>query len=266
MKKVNINDSFGVKFARGVDDFYATKKSFITYMTIVAIISFAQLVSFLFLGLPMAGTNDPTSWIPWAYMAISMPGAALAMIGYVLTVRVDSRFFIPATTAQVFTSFNSFIGGMFWSGVGIIIILLMGIYRYLLIKREGANYKINANRVRLFAVIFTFFFTILGIVVSSIPQAAEVLWFRHGTTGTLDVVYRTFDIITISLAMFASFLLISKDKEAFVFFIICNVIFIILLFISSMWLSMVQIMMFLVSNIFSMIAWNYKKKHKETFE
>ncbi len=137
-----------------------------------------------------------------------------------------------------------------------------GFIRYILIQKYGPNYKLDFKLIRIWAIIITIVLTILGLLLSFIPPIYEVIWFNNNTNLTGDITYRVLDVITANLALLASVLLITKNKEAFTIFILCNVVFIGLLASSSLWLSAIQIFVYLVSNIFAMFAWHYKSKYQ----
>ncbi len=259
---MNENKSFGFRFAKLIDNFYRTNTAFITFVITMVIVAILQVVAFLFFGVEVAGTNEISNWKPWLYMAISLPGATLSLIGYVLTVRIDKRFFIPTIVGQFITTISSFLGGMVWTGFVMLFIMGLGITRYIIINKHGSDYNLNFKLIRIWGIIIAIIFSIVGMILALVPSIYEVLWFNNSTSQTFDVLYRSFDVLTANLALFGSVLLITKNKEAFAIFTICNVTFIALFAASSLWLNAIQIFVYLVSNIFAMVAWHYKSKYQ----
>ncbi len=259
---MNENKSFGYRFVKSVDNFYKTNAAFITFVVTMVIVALLQVIAFLFFGIEVAGTNEVSNWKPWLYMTISLPGATLSLIGYVLTVRIDKRFFIPTIIGQFITTISSFLGGMVWTGFIMIFIMILGAIRYIIINKHSSDYELNFKLIKILGFITLIVFSIIGMTLAFIPSIYEVLWFNNSTNSTFDVVYRSLDVLTANLALFGSVLLITKSKEAFAIFTICNVVFIVLFAASSLWLNAIQIFVYFISNIFAMVAWHYKSKYQ----
>ncbi len=255
------NKSFGHRFVKKQDEFFNSKKSFIIFVTTVIIFAVLQILLFLLTDFEVSGSSDINHWQSWLYMIISPLGASLSLIGYVYTVRVDKRFFIPTAFGQLITLISSFLGGMVWTGGVMFVILILGLVRMLIIRKQGSNYKLNFRLIKIISIIALIIASVIGIVMATNDSIYNTFWY----TGDTTLAYRILDILTANLAIYGTVLLICKNRNAFIVFTLCNIIFIGMFIVSSLWLNAVQLLIYFVCNICATAAWTYKAKHSDEF-
>lgn len=244
------------KLSEYSNKFYSSKWSIITFVGAIGIFALLQIILFATGIIKISGfsVDESKAWVSWVYMAISLPGAALSLFGYVLTIRVDKRFIYPTFISGFMTIITSLTGGMVWTALSMFILQFINIYRVVLINKNGSNYEVNNKLVYYLAIGLFLSFATLGIIFINV-DALSVIWWN---TKTISGGVRYLDVITSSLVLLGGFLILGKSKYGFMVFMLCNILFIILFIFSKQWLSILQISIFLVSNLLAIFAWNNK--------
>ncbi len=256
------NKSFGQRFIESQDKFFKSNAAIITFTSAVAIFALLQLVLFLTTNFEVSGSSDINHWQSWTYMIISPMGAALSLIGYVFTVRVDKRFFWPTMIGQTITSVSSFLGGMVWTGFVMFPIIGFGIARLIIINKNGIDYKLDFKKIQAIGIAILLTISVIGIVMACIEPIYSAFWY----TGDTGYAYRLLDVLTANLALYGSILLICKDRRAFYIFILCNIIFMGLFMVSQLWMNALQLLIYIACNICASAAWTYRSKHSDEFK
>lgn len=249
--------SFGLKFIETQDKFFKSIVSIFTFVGAIVVFALVQLLLFLFTNFEVSGSSEINHWQSWIYMIISPLGASLSLLGYIYTVRIDKKFFIPTIIGQSITLISSFLGGMTWTGCVMFVIIFFGVVRLWLINKYGTDYKINFKKINMIGVVTLSIFSIIGIIMALIEPIYNTFWYTNDTSIT----YRILDILTANLAIYGSILLICKNKNAFYIFTFCNVIFIGMFAISGLWINSIQLFIYIICNICAAAAWTYKDKH-----
>ncbi len=241
--------------------FYKSKWSFITFLSLIFIVAFIQILLFSLSLISISGFNigDKNSWASWVYLGISIPGSILSLIGYIYTIRVDSKFFIPTSISGIINTFTSIVGGMMWTGISILIVLFINLYRFSLMKRQGPDYSINEKMTYVIGAILVIIYLILGIVLASIDSTSVIWWNKNAVSGWVKYL----DIFTSSIMLFGAVLLIGKNRMSFLIFLLVNILFIIMFIIASQYLSAVTILIFFISNLLAVLAWSSNNRDKK---
>lgn len=258
----NTKRSFGKKFIEAQDKFFKGKWSMISFTLAVLIFGILQMLLFLLTDFEVSGSSDINHWQSWLYMVISPLGAALSLAGYVYSVRVDSRFFVPTVVGQMITLVNSYLGGMVWTGTIMFVILGFSFARMFIIKKLGSAYKFNFKKTEIISYIVVFLLSVVGIFIALYEPIYSSFWY----TGDTSITYRLLDVLTANLAIIGSVMLVTKNKNAFYIFTFCNVIFIVMFGLSGLWMNSIQLFIYIVCNLCAVAAWTYKSKHENDFK
>ncbi len=256
----NNTKTLGHRFAESQDRFYNGIWAFVAFVGSIALFAVIQIILFIFTDFKVIGSSDVDHWQSWLYMIIAPLGSALSLVGYIYSVRVDKRFFWPTIIGQFIMLITSFLGGLVWTGFIMIFALAASIVRIAVVNRMGVEYKLNFKLIEIITLISILLVTTIGIILACYEPIGSVIWYIEKPTW-----YRVLDVITADLAMLGIMLLFTKNRNAFIVFMGCNVIFIGLFIFTQMWLNALQLFIFLVANICSTAAWTYKKKHSSDF-
>lgn len=257
--------SFGQKFIESQDRFFNSNIAFITFGIFSIFFALLQLTLFLTGVIPVVGTNDINAWGPWVYMVISPLGSALSLIGMVFTIRIDKKFFYPTLIGQSVTLVSSFLSGMVFTGFVMFVVIYSSAYRFVKIHLQGSNYKIWKYFMPT-TIIINFVVTAVFIIIAA-TSAGDTFWFIHPeSTPTDKIWYRELDVFSCFIAMFGQILLYMRNKNAFYWFLACNILFIMLFAVSSAWMSALYITVNVVTNISAVAAWTYRSRHPEEFK
>lgn len=256
--------SFGHKFIKMQDTFYQSKWAFISFISFSIFFALLQLILFLTNILPVVGTNDVTKWGPWVYMVISPFGTAMSLIGMVLTIRIDKKFFYPAMIGQIITMVSSFLSGMVFTGLFNFVVIYSFIYRFIKLQYYGANYKIWKYFVPT-AIVANILMAIIFMWIAATPEIADKVWFVN-KKFTDKIWYRELDVFSCFIASFGQIFLYIRNRCAFYWFLMCNFLFVALFVVSSAWMSALYIAINILNNIASLGAWTYRQRHPEEFE
>lgn len=238
--------------------FFHSWISFFTLILIISIFWIIQLILFIFGKIYIAGTNDYNNLIPWIYLSISLPATLLSMIGYIYTVRVNKKFFVPTLISQIINLFIFAIGGAMWTAICMIFLILSSIIRFNIISKNGTNYKIDTEKVIKIGMLISIIFMIIGLFFANF-EFTNKIWWRDNDTRFL----RIFDVISSSFVILGSFSLISKHKSSFAIFLFCNFLFFVLFSITQLWLNLFQMIIYILFNITALLAWSNKNHHQK---
>lgn len=256
----NSTKTLGHRFAESQDNFYNGIWAFILFAGSIVLFAIIQMILFIFTDFKVIGSSDVNHWQSWVYMIIAPLGSALSLVGYIYSVRVDKRFFWPTIIGQFIMLLTSFLGGLVWTGMVMFFAIAASIVRVIIVNKLGTEYSLNFKLIEIVSVTSILAVSTIGIIFACYEPIGGVLWYIEKPTW-----YRILDVITAGLAMLGIMLLMTKNRNAFIVFMGCNVIFIGLFIVTQMWLNALQLLIFLIANICSTAAWTYKKKHSEDF-
>lgn len=262
MEETTHKKTTGQKFTEAQDRFFESNWSFFVFTTAIAVFGALQLALFLLTDFKVSGSSDVNHWQSWLYMIISPLGAALSLIGYVFTIRVDKRFFWPNLIGQVIMGISSFLGGMTWTALMMLPAILIGVYRYVIINRRGNDYKMDFKKIERVTLWIVLFITAFAYALAIIPTTGDYIWFND----EIGLLGRLIDITTANLVLIATVFILTKNRNAFLIFISCNILFIGMFIVTSLWMSALQLVIYFVCNVCAAAAWTYKTKHSEDFK
>ncbi len=231
---------------------------------IVVLISIIQLLVFVFGNGTISGFNssDDLAWVAWVYLAISLPLGIASLVGFILSIRGNPNFIVYSVIVELGYFVSALAGGMMFSAMGMFLFIFLNAARYSMIKKGGPEYDINTRLIH--NLMYGLFVgTIIVGIISIELDKDHVFWWNTNVYGESKF-FPYLDVITIAITLTGTMMMLSRNKLAYVSFIVCDVLFIILFANAHQWSNMVITFLYIIVEVLGYIVWHNKEEKTES--
>lgn len=223
---------------------------------VIISVALIQLIVFAFFNGTISGfkVTDDNAWIAWIYLLISIPFGLASVIGMIYSIRGSSNFLFYAFIVEIGYFASGLAGGMMFSALIMGILMWINITRYYYVKKYGEDYSINEKIVETIMWIMVIAILILGIVSIELDND-NVFWWNTNVYGNSKVI-PYIDVVTTAFTFAGVMLMLSKNKYAYIAFIICDVLFVILFSNAHQWSNLAVTIIFIITECLGFIVWH----------
>lgn len=257
-------ETITVKTEKNITNFINSWISIFVFSIVIVLVSIIQILIFTIGGGTISGFNpeDKLSWVAWVYLLISLPFGLASVIGMIYSIRGHSNFLIYAIIVEIGYFVSGLSAGMMFSALAMVLFLFMNIARYWKIKKEGSEYKINTKLVHSIMFVLITMILLFGVVSIEL-DTNHVFWWNTNVYGDSNF-FPYLDVVTAAFTLAGVMMMLSRNKFAYVSFIICDVLFLILFINAHQWSNLVVTAIYIIVEILGFIVWHNKEEKTES--
>lgn len=228
---------------------------------IMVIVAFAQILLFVFSDGSISGfeSQDKEAWVTYIYLFTAFPFGISMIFSFILSTRHDQRYFYFAFIVEISYCISGIAGGMMMTTLSIICMIFINITRYTLIRKHGDNYKLDDKLVYIILAIGIFIFITVGVLSIELDDN-NVFWWNTNVYGDVHPnLIKYADLLSSLFLVAGGILLLSANKHAFIMWIVCDVLLLILFNNAHQWSNVVLTLVNILMESLAYFAWNYEK-------